>query len=158
MIAEIVVSVLVVVGGFFGLVGSYGLVKLPDPMTRLHAPTKSATLGVGAVLIASLIWFPARHGVLTWHELLITLFLFLTAPVTGYFIAKRICIWAGAATNCPARRPARTGRPSATRTRKAWSIAAPANRDRCVSCCGIRMPIAAAGWRCRTACPTATGT
>ncbi len=88
MIAEITVSVLLVVGGFFGLVGSYGLVKLPDPMTRLHAPTKSATLGVGAVLIASLIWFPARHGHLTWHELLITLFLFLTAPVTGYFIAK----------------------------------------------------------------------
>jgi len=88
MIAEIVVSVLLVVGGFFGLVGSYGLGKLPDPMTRLHAPTKSATLGVGAVLIASLIWFPARHGALTWHELLITLFLFLTAPVTGYFIAK----------------------------------------------------------------------
>ncbi len=88
MIAEIIVSVLLVLGGFFGLVGSYGLVKLPDPMTRLHAPTKSATLGVGAVLVASLIWFPARHGVLTWHELLITLLLFLTAPVTGYFIAK----------------------------------------------------------------------
>ncbi|GLK64912.1 Na+/H+ antiporter subunit G [Paracoccus kondratievae] len=88
MIAEIIVSVLLVAGGFFGLVGSYGLVKLPDPMTRLHAPTKSATLGVGAVLVASLIWFPARYGVLTWHELLITLFLLLTAPVTGYFIAK----------------------------------------------------------------------
>ena len=88
LIGEIIVSVLLVVGGFFGFVGSYGLVKLPDPMTRLHAPTKSATLGVGAVLIASLIWFPARHGVLTWHELLITIFLLATAPITGHFIAK----------------------------------------------------------------------
>ncbi|WP_017999494.1 Na+/H+ antiporter subunit G [Paracoccus sp. N5] len=88
MVAEIVVSVLLVVGGFFGLVGSWGLVRLPDPMTRLHAPTKSATLGVGAVLIASMVWFPARTGQFTWHELLIALFLFLTAPITGYMIAK----------------------------------------------------------------------
>jgi len=88
LIGEIIVSVLLVVGGFFGFVGSYGLVKLPDPMTRLHAPTKAATLGVGAVLLASLVWFPTQGGHLTWHELLITLFLFLTAPVTGNVIAK----------------------------------------------------------------------
>lgn len=88
MIWEIIVSALLVIGGFFGLVGSYGLVKLPDPMTRLHAPTKAATLGVGAVLLASLIWTPVHFGEVTWHELLITLFLFLTAPVTGFFIAK----------------------------------------------------------------------
>lgn len=88
MFWEIVVSVLLVIGGSFGLVGSYGLVKLPDPMTRLHAPTKSATLGVGGVLAASLIWFPVHHGQTTWHELLIMLFLFLTAPITGFFIAK----------------------------------------------------------------------
>ena len=40
------------------------------------------------VLLASLIWFPVHHGHATWHELLITIFLFLTAPVTGFFIAK----------------------------------------------------------------------
>ena len=45
MIGEVIVSVLLIAGGLFGLVGSYGLVKLPDQMTRLHAPTKSATLG-----------------------------------------------------------------------------------------------------------------
>ena len=86
MIWDIIISALLVIGGFFGLVGSYGLVKLPDPMTRLHAPTKATTLGVGAVLIASLIWYPTQQG--TWHELLIALFLFLTAPITGFFIAK----------------------------------------------------------------------
>ncbi|KGJ06738.1 multicomponent K+:H+ antiporter subunit G [Paracoccus halophilus] len=88
MIWEIIISVLLVTGGFFGLVGSYGLVKLPDPMTRLHAPTKAATLGVGATLTASLIWFPTQGGQSTWHELLILLFLFMTAPITGAFIAK----------------------------------------------------------------------
>ena len=57
-------------------------------MTRLHAPTKSATLGVGAVLLASMVWFPGRTGQVTWHELLITLFLLLTAPISGYMLAK----------------------------------------------------------------------
>lgn len=86
--AEILISAMLVLGGVFGLVGSYGLVKLPDPMTRLHAPTKAATLGVGGVLIASLIWFAVFGAHSSWHELLITLFLFLTAPITGLMIAK----------------------------------------------------------------------
>ena len=88
LVFEILVAALLVISGFFGLVGSYGLVKLPDPMTRLHAPTKAATLGVGAVLIASMAAMWGRYGIVSWHELLITLFLFLTAPITGLFIAK----------------------------------------------------------------------
>ena len=87
-LAEIVIAVMLVVGGLFGLVGSVGLVKLPDPMTRLHAPTKATTLGVGGVLIASMLYFLAFEGTFSFHELLITLFLFLTAPITGHFIAK----------------------------------------------------------------------
>lgn len=86
-IAEILLAALLVIGGLFGLVGSYGLVKLPDLMTRLHAPTKASTLGVGGVLLASMGHAIAQGG-LSWHELLITLFLFLTAPITCNFIAK----------------------------------------------------------------------
>nr|WP_299361666.1 Na+/H+ antiporter subunit G [uncultured Paracoccus sp.] len=88
MAVQIIVAVLLVTGGVFGLVGGWGLVKLPDPMTRLHAPTKAATLGVGATLIASMAYFWGVHGHLSWHELMISLFLFLTAPVTGLFLAK----------------------------------------------------------------------
>ena len=85
---EILVSALLVIGGLFGFVGSYGLVKLPEPMTRLHAPTKSATLGVGGVLLASMIYFAWFGDAPSLHELMITLFIFLTAPVTGLMIAK----------------------------------------------------------------------
>lgn len=85
---EILVSALLVISGVVGFVGSFGLVKLPEPMTRLHAPTKAATLGVGGVLIASMTYFGWFGGHLSWHELMITLFLFLTAPVTGMMIAK----------------------------------------------------------------------
>lgn len=88
MVLEIVVSALLVIGGLFGLVGSFGLVKLRDSMQRLHAPTKATTLGVGSVLIASMLYFNLLKGKTTFSELLITLFLFLTAPVTANFISK----------------------------------------------------------------------
>lgn len=88
MLAEAAVAGLLVVAGVFGLVGSYGLLKLPDLMTRLHAPTKATTLGVGGVLIASMIHFAVFEGHLSFHELLITLFLFLTAPVSAQLLIK----------------------------------------------------------------------
>jgi multicomponent K+:H+ antiporter subunit G len=88
LITEIVVSALIVSGGTFAIIGSYGLVKLPDLMTRLHAPTKATTLGVGSILIASMVYFAVIDGDLSIHELLITLFLLLTAPITANFIAK----------------------------------------------------------------------
>ena len=88
MVWDILIAALLVVAGAFGLVGSVGLMKLPDPLTRLHAPTKATTLGVGGVLIASMLYFWAYEGRLSWHELMITLFLFLTAPITAHFIAK----------------------------------------------------------------------
>jgi multicomponent K+:H+ antiporter subunit G len=87
-IAELLISVALVVSGIFGFVGSYGLIKLRRSMQRLHAPTKATTLGVGGVLIASMIFFAAETGTLSIHELLIALFLFLTAPITANFIAK----------------------------------------------------------------------
>lgn len=87
-IAELLIAALIVVGGIFGLVGSFGLAKLPDLMSRLHGPTKSSTLGVGSTLIGSMVYILWSHGTLSLHELLITLFLFLTAPITANFIAK----------------------------------------------------------------------
>jgi multicomponent K+:H+ antiporter subunit G len=85
---ELLVSALIVVGGSFALIGSVGLVKLPDLLTRLHAPTKATTLGVGGALLASMLFFLCIEGTLSIHELLITLFLFITAPVSAHFIAK----------------------------------------------------------------------
>jgi multicomponent K+:H+ antiporter subunit G len=87
-ILEILVTVFLLIGGIFGFVGSYGLIKLDNPMSRLHAPTKATTLGVGGVLIASILFTLMSEGRLSLHELLITLFLLLTAPITANFIAK----------------------------------------------------------------------
>lgn len=111
LIAEILISFSLVVAGVFGLVGSYGLIKLPDPMTRLHAPTKATTLGVGGVLIASMLYFVILGNGLSFHELLITLFLFLTAPITANFIAKTHLHRNETMDNLP---PTGTGRPWAS--------------------------------------------
>lgn len=86
--ADIFIALLLVAGGIFGLIGSWGLVRLPDMMTRLHGPTKAATLGVGSVLIASMAYFWFHEDRLSWHELLIAIFIFLTSPITGMFIGK----------------------------------------------------------------------
>ena len=88
LFVELGLSFLLVVGGSFILVGSWGLAKLPSLMTRLHGPTKATTLGVGACLIASMIYFPVTGGAYSAHELLITLFLFVTAPISANMIAK----------------------------------------------------------------------
>jgi multicomponent K+:H+ antiporter subunit G len=88
IVAEIAISALLVLAGIFALVGSFGLIRLPDAMSRLHAPTKATTLGVGGVLIASMLYFWLDQGRISAHELMITLFLFLTAPITAHFIAK----------------------------------------------------------------------
>lgn len=84
---QITLALPLVVGGLFTLVGAIGLVRFDDFYMRLHAPTKAATLGAGGVLVASmaLAWAQGRPGV---HELLITLFVFVTAPVSAHLLAQ----------------------------------------------------------------------
>lgn len=84
---QALIALSLVVGGVFALVGAVGMLRFPDFYMRLHAPTKATTLGVGGVLLASLMATWARDG---WglHELLITLFLFITAPVSANLMAK----------------------------------------------------------------------
>jgi len=85
---EMIVSTFIVIGSVFLFVGSFGLAKLPDTMRRLHGPTKATTLGIGSLLVASMCYFVFLRQASGIHELLITLFLFLTAPVTANMIAK----------------------------------------------------------------------
>ncbi|QTL03746.1 Na+/H+ antiporter subunit G [Aquabacter sp. L1I39] len=88
IVTEALVALLILIGAFFLVVGALGLFRLPDMMRRLHGPTKATTLGIGALLIASMIHFTSLTGRFSVHELLITLFLFLTAPVSAQMLAK----------------------------------------------------------------------
>ncbi|WP_426166756.1 Na+/H+ antiporter subunit G [Sandarakinorhabdus sp. DWP1-3-1] len=88
MIAEFIISLMIVTGASFALIGSWGLVRLPTLMERLHGPTKATTLGLGGMLVGSVLFFRLDQGIWSAHELLITLFLFITAPIAANMIAK----------------------------------------------------------------------
>jgi len=88
LLAELIVSLLILAGSFFLLVGSLGLARLPTLVQRLHAPTKAATLGAGGLLLASSLYFWLQRGHPSYHEVLIGVFLFLSAPITAHMLAK----------------------------------------------------------------------
>ena len=85
--AELIAAALLVTGGVFALVGAIGMLRFRDFFMRLHAPTTASTLGVGGVLLASIVVHGVR-GQFGWYELLITLFVFVTAPVSANLMAK----------------------------------------------------------------------
>jgi len=85
---EAIVSILLVFGSIVMLIGSIGLAKLPDYFTRLHAPTKASTLGVACILMASMIYFSFQLGHVDLKEVLISMFLLITAPVAAHMLAK----------------------------------------------------------------------
>lgn len=44
----------VLAGAFFFLAGTVGLLRFPDPLTRLHALTKADNLGLGLIVMGLL--------------------------------------------------------------------------------------------------------
>ena len=85
---DTLLSVLILTGAVFTFIGSLGLARLRDFYTRLHGPTKATTLGVGSLLVASALYFSTRGEGVSLHEVLVTLFLFMTAPVSAHLLAK----------------------------------------------------------------------
>ncbi len=88
MIFEAAVALLILIGAVFTFIGSLGILRLPDFFTRLHGPTKATTLGVGSTLLGSMVYFTGATGEFSIHEVLITLFLMMTAPLSAHMLAK----------------------------------------------------------------------
>jgi multicomponent K+:H+ antiporter subunit G len=88
MWADALIALMLVVSAFTALSGSFALVRFGDFYKRLHGPTKATTLGVGGVLVASAVYFTLRGPGFSVHEILITLFIFLTAPVSAHLLVK----------------------------------------------------------------------
>lgn len=88
ILMEILLALLILIGAGFTLLGSVGLVRLRDFYERLHTPTKATTLGVGSLLIASSVFFSWQDPGWSFHEVLVAVFLFITAPVSAHIMAK----------------------------------------------------------------------
>jgi len=76
----------IVVGVFFMFVASLGVVRLPDFYSRVHAPTKAATLGLFFLLFA--ISLDLAEGVVATKALLALIFIAATAPVGAHILAR----------------------------------------------------------------------
>jgi len=86
--AALLASIFVIAGAAITLIGSFGLMRLPDFYSRLHAPSLGATVGALCILTASAIAFSVLQGRLLVHEVLIALFVTITTPVTLMLLAR----------------------------------------------------------------------
>ena len=86
MVQSIVIIFLLAGGCFFFLVGTVGLIRMPEAFTRMHATTKCDTLGAGLVLLA-LVVHQGFH-VISLKLLVILAFIWLTNPTAAHIIAK----------------------------------------------------------------------
>lgn len=50
---DIITAICIIVGCFFFLTGTVGLLRLPDTFTRLHALTKADNLGLGLITVGA---------------------------------------------------------------------------------------------------------
>lgn len=82
------VMVLLLLGSLFTVIGALGLYRLPEFYQRIHGPAVMVTLGVGAVLLASITLFSYWQTRVVIHELLITVFVFMTAPVSAMLLMR----------------------------------------------------------------------
>lgn len=83
---QILSAILFVVGVAFMLVAAVGVVRMPDFLMRLHCSTKSATLGVGCVLLGAALYF---GDAAVWaRALAVMVFVFATAPVAAHILGR----------------------------------------------------------------------
>jgi multicomponent Na+:H+ antiporter subunit G len=79
-------TALIVVGVFFLSVGTIGLLRLPNVYNRMHATSKSTTLGTASIFLAGFVEFgPGGSGL---PSLIGIVFLFLTVPTGSHMIAR----------------------------------------------------------------------
>ncbi|WP_011580213.1 MULTISPECIES: monovalent cation/H(+) antiporter subunit G [Chelativorans] len=86
LLQNLVVGTLILIGAFFALAASIGLLRLPDLYTRMHAASKAGTLGSGVMLIALAV-YAQDHAIVT-RALAAVAFLLLTAPISAHLLAK----------------------------------------------------------------------
>ncbi|AWB66430.1 sodium:proton antiporter [Saccharobesus litoralis] len=85
-ILDVISSVLLVSGAFFGLSGAIGLFKFPDFFTRVHAA--SVTDSLAAMLMIGGLLLQTSFDINTAKLLFILIFLMMTTPTASHALAK----------------------------------------------------------------------
>jgi multicomponent K+:H+ antiporter subunit G len=92
-------GLLLICGGLFSLVGAAGLLRFRDFFARMHPATMATTLGTGCVLISSMLVSSALLDRPAVHELVITVFIVVTAPVSAITLMRAAISRSQAKTN-----------------------------------------------------------
>ncbi|QGH35047.1 Na+/H+ antiporter subunit G [Gracilibacillus salitolerans] len=87
-IMQIIIILFLVLGTFFVLSASIGVIRFPDVYTRLHASTKAATLGISGIMIGAFIFLYVEHEIVSGKLILGIIFILLTAPVSAHMIGR----------------------------------------------------------------------
>ncbi len=85
-IMDVVSAILLLVGSVFALIGSIGIVRMPDVVTRLHAAGITDTLGAAGVLLG--LALKAGFSLLLVKLLLMLAFLLLLNPTACHALAR----------------------------------------------------------------------
>ena len=83
---DFMAGLLIAVGSFFTLVGSIGLIRFPDVLCRMHATTKTTTLGACSIFLAAALKY--GNSPIGLKSILALWFLLLTAPAGAHMIAR----------------------------------------------------------------------
>jgi multicomponent Na+:H+ antiporter subunit G len=86
MVTDIICGAFMIIGTAFMFLGCVGILRMPDLLTRMQTATKPPTLGVFFLMLSVAFYFP-DIGV-TVRVLAITLFVFLTTPVSAHMIGR----------------------------------------------------------------------
>lgn len=86
--AALIASGLLLLGSGLALIGAIGLLRLRSFYERVHAPTLGTTLGLGCVLLASMLVFSLLQSRLVIHEVLIAALVVVTTPVTLMLLTR----------------------------------------------------------------------
>lgn len=84
--AQVLSLVFLFVGAAFMLIAAIGVARMPDLFMRLHASTKSATLGAGCLMLGAAIHF--GELAVGARALAVMVFFVVTAPVAAHVIGR----------------------------------------------------------------------
>ncbi len=86
MIGDIIAATLCVTGAVFFVIGTTGLLRLPDLYSRIHVCTKSDTLGGCSVLLGLAVY--GGFSFASLKLLLVAFFLLLSSATCGHAIGR----------------------------------------------------------------------
>jgi multicomponent Na+:H+ antiporter subunit G len=95
---EFLIATAMLIGAGFIFIAALGMIRFPDLFTRMHAASKSSTLGLGCILVGVVISFPSWLVFL--KSVMVLLFVFLTAPIAAHMIGRaayllKVPLWKG---------------------------------------------------------------